>query len=428
MGSMCMNNGVGPTGPLGLGPTSGGTAKGAPCAFPFTYKGKSYNKCTTDGHHRMWCRSAGNKLWGHCQCAGAQSMCSNAGVGPTGPTGLGRTYGGNARGAPCAFPFTYNKKSYNKCTMAGHSRMWCRSAGNKLWGNCACDSTKSTSPSRRYSPNFQCSDDGDGPEGPADLGPTFGGDGGGTPCQFPFTYNGASYSKCIKTNHDRMWCRVDGKKWGNCKCRRNEPVVKTCRLAMQLPQHKHLPWRCSKTDPYDVKLTKGSQAFWDCRSKHWDRSIKSYATVDLTTCGTDGSCFFRRVTRTDGTRSHRNPHGVVIDGKMVSYRFADGKTDTAPVRDWTSGACCRRKANIHVSSTDPQNVCMFAPGSAAVDSHLSAMGFSANGNIWCDATFQTTPGAATGRHYPQARVNRQITFAQVGEYEATRCASKYTKD
>ena len=47
------------------------TKEDRPCAFPFTYKGKTYNDCTQDDHHTPWCsvfnKADGEmKKWGEC--------------------------------------------------------------------------------------------------------------------------------------------------------------------------------------------------------------------------------------------------------------------------------------------------------------------------------------------------------------------------
>ena len=36
-----------------------------------------------------------------------------------------KTWNGNAKGAPCSFPFTYNGREYNRCITINHSRPWC---------------------------------------------------------------------------------------------------------------------------------------------------------------------------------------------------------------------------------------------------------------------------------------------------------------
>ena len=50
--------------------TTGGTAGGAPCVFPFTYRGRSYTTCTTDRNNDIaWCSTAAvyaSTNWGNC--------------------------------------------------------------------------------------------------------------------------------------------------------------------------------------------------------------------------------------------------------------------------------------------------------------------------------------------------------------------------
>eukprot|EP01047_Picozoa_sp_COSAG01_P017262 COSAG01_NODE_910_length_12784_cov_15.136460_2_plen_757_part_00 len=169
----------------------------------------------------------------------------------------------------------------------------------------------------------------------------------------------------------------------------NNGATKKCSLMTQLPPFG--PWRCKA-----MSRETGSPKFYDCRQKYWHPKT-NYATVDPATCGVDGSCFYRRVTKADGV-THQNPHGLKIDGKMVSYRFGDGEVDTATVRDWTSNSCCRRNGN--------NNVCIFAPGSGK-KSNTNDKGNAATGNVWCDSTYEKTPGTS---------------------YEPTRCAGGYSSN
>ena len=48
--------------------TTGGTANGSRCAFPFTYKGVSYDECITLDHDDRWCSTTSvyNGTWGNC--------------------------------------------------------------------------------------------------------------------------------------------------------------------------------------------------------------------------------------------------------------------------------------------------------------------------------------------------------------------------
>ena len=50
------------------------------------------------------------------------------------------TFGGNAHGAKCVFPFRFKGVLYTSCTMNDHKRLWCATTANydrdKKWGNC----------------------------------------------------------------------------------------------------------------------------------------------------------------------------------------------------------------------------------------------------------------------------------------------------
>lgn len=50
--------------------TVGGNSDGAPCKFPFIYKGKTYDSCISNGIQRKWCATTDNydehKKWGRC--------------------------------------------------------------------------------------------------------------------------------------------------------------------------------------------------------------------------------------------------------------------------------------------------------------------------------------------------------------------------
>ena len=52
--------------------TSGGTANGAVCKFPFIYQTATYYTCTTiDNNGQLWCATTpsydDDELWGNCQ-------------------------------------------------------------------------------------------------------------------------------------------------------------------------------------------------------------------------------------------------------------------------------------------------------------------------------------------------------------------------
>uniref|UniRef100_A0A8C6PUS4 Matrix metalloproteinase-9 n=1 Tax=Nothobranchius furzeri TaxID=105023 RepID=A0A8C6PUS4_NOTFU len=118
---------------LGKGPavkTRYGNANGAMCHFPFTFEGKSYTSCTTEGRtdNLPWCATTASydadKEYGFC------------------PSELLYTFGGNADGAPCVFPFIFLDKEYSSCTTEGRNdgNRWCATTNNydkdKKYGFC----------------------------------------------------------------------------------------------------------------------------------------------------------------------------------------------------------------------------------------------------------------------------------------------------
>ncbi|NP_001104772.1 matrix metalloproteinase-9 precursor [Equus caballus] len=177
---------------LGKGPvvpTHFGNADGAPCHFPFTFEGRSYSSCTTDGRSddMLWCSTTAyydtDRRFGFC------------------PSEKLYTQDGNADGKPCVFPFTFEGRSYSTCTTDGRSDgyRWCATTANydqdKRYGFCPTrvDSTVN------------------------------GGNSAGELCVFPFTFLGKEYSACTREGRSdgRLWCATTSnfdsdKKWGFC--------------------------------------------------------------------------------------------------------------------------------------------------------------------------------------------------------------------
>ncbi|XP_067856787.1 zinc finger protein 335-like [Heptranchias perlo] len=62
--------------PSPVNPVAGGNSNGESCSFPFTFLGKTYDACTTDGRAdgKLWCATTSNfdkdKMWGFCADAG----------------------------------------------------------------------------------------------------------------------------------------------------------------------------------------------------------------------------------------------------------------------------------------------------------------------------------------------------------------------
>uniref|UniRef100_A0A3Q0R7D5 Matrix metalloproteinase-9 n=1 Tax=Amphilophus citrinellus TaxID=61819 RepID=A0A3Q0R7D5_AMPCI len=176
---------------LGQGPvvkTRFGNADGAMCHFPFTFEGKSYSSCTTEGRrdNLPWCATTADydsdQKFGFC------------------PSELLYTYGGNSEGSPCVFPFIFLGEEYEGCTTEGRSDgyRWCATTGNfdndKKYGFC---------PSRDIA--------------------VIGGNSEGEPCHFPFVFLGNEYNSCTSEGRGdgKLWCSTtdnydNDKKWGFC--------------------------------------------------------------------------------------------------------------------------------------------------------------------------------------------------------------------
>ncbi|XP_062058367.1 matrix metalloproteinase-9 [Lepus europaeus] len=170
-------------------PTYFGNADGAPCHFPFTFEGRSYTACTTDGRSdgMAWCSTTADydtdRRFGFC------------------PSERLYTQDGNADGKPCEFPFIFQGRTYSACTTDGRSdgHRWCATTASydkdKLYGFC---------PTR------------------ADA-TVVGGNSPGELCVFPFTFLGKEYSSCTSEGRrdGRLWCATTSnfdsdKKWGFC--------------------------------------------------------------------------------------------------------------------------------------------------------------------------------------------------------------------
>jgi len=157
-----------PTPLVGCGTVSG-KVLGQKCVFPFTNKGKRYEKCTTDDDPggKSWCStqtdSAGNHMkgnWGHCNshptCTGIVGPSPTAyptrfptrNSTPLPPTrdAVCKTTDGD-RDTPCVFPFKFKGTTYSICTKSKDpdNEAWCSTkvdtdgnhvTGKGKWGHC----------------------------------------------------------------------------------------------------------------------------------------------------------------------------------------------------------------------------------------------------------------------------------------------------
>ncbi|XP_078351704.1 uncharacterized protein LOC144636382 [Oculina patagonica] len=153
-----------------------------------------------------------------------------------GPTSVVYTLAGNDNHAPCVFPFIYNRKKYTQCLNVyqgqRQKKPWCATTSNfdrdEKWGRCQTDNDVTDCMDRHsrcgdWARNGECvvnypfmRD-----KCPRSCGLcTYGGNGRGRACTFPFFYKNRFVYDCLYFNK-KPWCATTtnynkDKRWGYC--------------------------------------------------------------------------------------------------------------------------------------------------------------------------------------------------------------------
>uniref|UniRef100_A0A671R261 72 kDa type IV collagenase n=1 Tax=Sinocyclocheilus anshuiensis TaxID=1608454 RepID=A0A671R261_9TELE len=126
-----------------------GNAEGEFCKFPFLFMGKEYTSCTSQGRDDgfLWCSTTYNfdedGKYGFCPHErDIIRHCSHPKCFVPSCVAVLFTLDGNAGGAPCKFPFTFQGEKYDSCTTSGRDDgyRWCATTEDydrdKTYGFC----------------------------------------------------------------------------------------------------------------------------------------------------------------------------------------------------------------------------------------------------------------------------------------------------
>ncbi|CAH3162623.1 unnamed protein product [Porites evermanni] len=156
-------------------------------SIPFSYKGVSYNSCTSADYSVPWCSL--DPVY-----KGPFGICALP-VTTTSPTVCAQK---TTSGKCCSIPFKYRGVTYSSCTNADHNGPWCSldPVYKGGWGDCP---LPVTTPSPTVCPQTTS----------------------GKCCSIPFKYKAVTYNSCTNVGHNRPWCSLDPVykgNWGNCDC------------------------------------------------------------------------------------------------------------------------------------------------------------------------------------------------------------------
>merc|ERR1719253_63732 len=165
---------------------------------------------------------------------------------------------------------------------------------------------------------------------------TCGGDAGGAPCLFPFTYNGKEYTECTTIDSgDRglPWCFTDPRnKWGTCTCTPSPSIPKPTGDDKIVAY-----WDYGNCGP------QGNDYNWDWCSQ---ASFKCDQEVSTNLCGSGKAELVKALgdkTKVSGYNTLRDPPApwnINIDGCDFAYYAQYKCIDTAQPTEGGSKVTC----------------------------------------------------------------------------------------